>query len=99
MNVSLPDVTPAQILAALLWIASQAVAFGWLKSMPSQVVLSGAATVIATGWKLADSHLRVGRVTALAASNAAAVHAAAATSPTLTAANPPTPQSPNHSTT
>jgi hypothetical protein len=56
-----PDITPAQLVAALTWVVAQAVAFGWLDTQRSQVILSVGATVIAAAWKIADSVIRNGR--------------------------------------
>lgn len=59
-----PSITPAQIAAALGWIASQAVAFGWLDTRPSQLALSIGSTALAVGWKAADAYLRGSRAKA-----------------------------------
>lgn len=69
--MEMPDVTKAQILAVITWAAAQAVAYGWLKSMPSEVALSLGATVVAAAWKLADAYLRGQRANAVAANPAA----------------------------
>ena len=72
MKVSgnMPDVTPAQLVAALGWVVSQAVAFGWLDTMKSQLVLSAGSTVIFAAWKIADAVIRNGRAKAVAANPA-----------------------------
>lgn len=70
MPNSMPDLPKAQIGAVLLWIVSQAVAYGWIKNGPDQQTLSGAATVIALAWAWADAHLRGKRVIAHAMLNA-----------------------------
>jgi hypothetical protein len=62
-----PDITAAQLLAVAGWIAAQAVAYGWLTSEQSQLVLSSGATIVAAAWKIADSLLRGNRAKALAA--------------------------------
>lgn len=62
----LPDITAAQVLAVAGWIAAQAVAYGWLSTEQSQLVLSSGATIVAAAWKIADSLLRGKRVTAVA---------------------------------
>ena len=74
MKVSgrMPDVTPAQLVAALGWVVSQAVAFGWLDTMKSQLVLSAGSTVIFAAWKIADAVIRSGRAKAVAANPALA---------------------------
>lgn len=53
-----PDITPAQLLAALTWVLSQAVAFGWLDSQHSQTYLSIGASIISAGWMVGDAVLR-----------------------------------------
>lgn len=63
----MPDVTLAQVLAVFGWIIAQAVAFGWLDTVKSQLVLSAGATIIGAAWKLADALIRNGRAKALAA--------------------------------
>lgn len=67
-----PDITPAQITAAVGWAVAQAVAYGWLSSGQSQLVLSAGSTVLAAAWKIADAHLRGKRAIAMAASGGAA---------------------------
>lgn len=62
-----PSITAAQVLAVAGWIAAQAVAYGWLTTTQSQVVLSGGATIVAAALKIADSLLRGARVKAVAA--------------------------------
>jgi hypothetical protein len=63
----MPDVTLAQALAVFGWIIAQAVAFGWLDTVKSQLVLSAGATIIGAAWKLADALIRNGRAKAVAA--------------------------------
>ena len=60
-----PDLTPAQLVAAFTWLVSQAVAYGWLDTRFSQIVLSAGSTLIALGWQFADAHIRHGRAKAL----------------------------------
>lgn len=60
-----PDITPAQISAALGWIVAQLVAYGWLDTRYSQIVLSAGATILGAVWALADSYLRGKRNEAL----------------------------------
>jgi hypothetical protein len=73
MKVSgtMPDLTPAQLVAALTWIVSQAVAFGWLDTRYSQIILSVGSTVIVAAWKIADAIIRNGRASAVAANPSA----------------------------
>lgn len=69
MKVSgaMPDLTPAQITAFLSWIVSQAVAWGWLDTRYSQIVLSAGSTILFAAWKIADALIRNGRAKAVAA--------------------------------
>lgn len=63
----MPDVTLAQALAFFSWVVAQAVAYGALDSLRSQLVLSAGATVITAAWKFSDAWIRTGRAKALAA--------------------------------
>lgn len=63
----MPDITPAQITALVSWIVSQAVAYGWLDTRFSQIVLSAGSTIVAFAWTWADAHIRHGRALAVAA--------------------------------
>lgn len=58
-----PDITPAQVLALVTFIAGQLVAYGVLSSTTSQLVVSIGATAIAAVWKIADAVIRHGRAT------------------------------------
>jgi hypothetical protein len=42
--------TQAQLVALVGWIAAQAVAYGYMSSVQSQIALSAAGTVIAAVW-------------------------------------------------
>jgi predicted membrane protein len=101
-----PDLTAAQWLALVTWTASQAVAFGWLTTAPSQAVLSGVASVLAGAWLLADALIRRGRASVAAAAvyaNPGAVTAALASRSSATVnpswlpppASPPTDPTPD----
>lgn len=70
-GISMPDVTPAQLLAVAGWVAAQAVAYGWLTTEQSQLVLSAGSTIVAAAWKIADAFIRTGRNQARAAALAA----------------------------
>lgn len=59
--MKLPDVTPAQRRAVVLWVVSQLVAFGWVGKEYKQLAVSITATVVAVAWKFADAHIRHGR--------------------------------------
>lgn len=61
MNVKWPDITPAQIAAVVGWAVAQAVAYGWLSTEQSQVIMSAGATILAAAWKIADAFLRAKR--------------------------------------
>lgn len=65
--MKMPNITPAQIAAVAAWAVAQAVAYGWLTTEQSQLVLSAGATIVAAAWKLADAFLRASRVQAKAA--------------------------------
>jgi hypothetical protein len=67
LSGKMPDVTLAQVLAVFGWVIAQAVAFGVLDSVKSQLVLSAGGTIIAAAWKLADALIRNGRAKAVAA--------------------------------
>lgn len=56
-----PDITPAQVLAVVGWVVAQAVAFGYLDTQTSQLILSVSATVVAAAWKVGDAIIRNGR--------------------------------------
>ena len=64
-----PDVTLAQALAVFGWVLAQIVAYGWLDTTQSQLILSAGSTIIATAWKLADALIRHGRNTGHTAHN------------------------------
>jgi hypothetical protein len=66
LSGEMPDITPAQAVAYFAWAVSQAVAFGYLDTQRSQLVLSVGSTVIAAAWKIADAIIRNGRAKALA---------------------------------
>lgn len=67
LSGTMPDVTPAQLVAFLTWIVSQAVAYGYLDTRYSQVVLSVGSTLVVVAWKFADAIIRHGRAQAIAA--------------------------------
>jgi hypothetical protein len=67
----MPAITAVQIKAALAFVISQAVAFGWLDTHRSQLLLSIGGTVVAAVWPLADAYLRAQRAKALAANPSA----------------------------
>jgi hypothetical protein len=60
-----PDITPAQIAAVVGWIVAQLVAYGYLDTRYSQIVVSAGATILGAVWAYADAHLRGKRNEAL----------------------------------
>ena len=66
----MPDVTLAQALSVFAWIVAQIVAYGWLDTVKSQLVLSAGSTIITAAWHFADAWIRNGRAKALAANPA-----------------------------
>lgn len=87
MPTNMPNVTHVQILAGLMWIASQAVAFGVIQHAPSQQMLSAVSTLLAIGLSWADSHLRGKRVIAHAMATSSTD--TAVTEPPVTVQTPP----------
>lgn len=60
-------VTLGQTLAAITFIVGQVVAYGWLDTTKSQLVLSGATAIVTAAWQLADSLIQSSHVQARAA--------------------------------
>lgn len=58
-----PDVTLAQLLAALAWTTSQAVATTVLSPSSAQLLMQIGSTVIAAAWTIGDAVIRHGRAT------------------------------------
>ena len=54
----MPDITPAQLIAALTWVGSQVVAAGWINNDQSQHWVQLGSTVIASAWLIGDAMLR-----------------------------------------
>lgn len=71
MNIKMPDITQAQILAALTWIIAQVVSWGWIDNNAGQKLLAATSSLVALGWMIADSYLRGSRVKAHATALAA----------------------------
>ena len=65
--MQLPDVTQAQILALLTFVAGQAVSYGLLDSGKEQLVVSIGSIVVASVLKIADAIIRNGRAQIAAA--------------------------------
>lgn len=66
----MPDVTPAQVAAVVGWIVTQLVAYGWLDTRYSQILVSAGSTILFAAWKIADALIRNGRAKAIAANPA-----------------------------
>jgi len=56
--MKLPDITPAQILAVITFVLTQAVAYGLIDGTVQQAALSAAGTVVPAIWTFADALLR-----------------------------------------
>ena len=54
----MPDITPAQLIAALTWIGAQAVAAGWINNDQSQHWVQLGSTIISAAWVIGDAVLR-----------------------------------------
>ena len=67
-----PDLTQAQLLAALTWVASQAVANAWIDPGTGKTIVQIGGVVIAAVWILGDTLLRQARNKRLAAEASAA---------------------------
>lgn len=58
-----PDITLAQILAALAFVGGQAVTMGLIDSATEKFVLGIGITVVTAAWAVADAIIRHGRAT------------------------------------
>jgi hypothetical protein len=65
MKLAMPDITLAQILAALTFIAGQAVTMGLADEQTTKTVLSIAITIATAAWAIGDAIIRNGRSRAL----------------------------------
>ena len=74
-TVNIPKITAAQLIAAVTWVVTQAVAFGWLDSGTAQLVVSITGAVLPMILMIADAILRHGRapIAAAAITNGAVV--------------------------
>lgn len=63
----MPNITQAQILAALTWVVGQAVTLGWCDQETSKVILSSGTSLLAAAWIIGDAYLRSNRAKAVAA--------------------------------
>jgi hypothetical protein len=60
-EIKFPDITLAQLTAAVSWIAAQAVGMGLIDSHQEQWLIQLGSTVIAGAWMIADGIIRAGR--------------------------------------
>lgn len=72
-DIRMPDITLAQIVAALGWIVAQAVSLGFIDDELAKVVLSTAVTVVSAAWVIGDAWIRHGRSKIVAAAIASPV--------------------------
>jgi hypothetical protein len=54
----MPDITQSQVLAAIVWVVSQAVAVGWINNDQAQHWVQLGSTILASVWIIADTLLR-----------------------------------------
>jgi hypothetical protein len=54
----MPDITPAQLVAAITWVAAQAVAAGWINNDQSQHWVQLSSTIVTAVWIAGDAILR-----------------------------------------
>lgn len=57
----MPDITPAQVIAAVTWAIAQGIAWGWVNNDDGQRIISTASTLISGAWIFADMLLRSAR--------------------------------------
>lgn len=62
-----PDITPAQIISAVLFVVGQLVAFGLLSQGDGQLAASIATTVVPVVWTISDMLIRRSRAANLTA--------------------------------
>jgi hypothetical protein len=67
LSLKTPDITPAQIVSAIGFIAAQAVAFGLLDEGTAQLIVSIGGTAVPLIWTIADAIIRNGRAKVAAA--------------------------------
>lgn len=72
-KIGLPDITLAQVAAAITWIAGQVVIMGVADENTTKAVLSIALTVLSATWMVGDAIIRNGRSRALEGTGAAAI--------------------------
>lgn len=73
-NLKTPDITPAQVIAAITFIVAQIVARGLMDNETGQLVVQIAGAVVPVAWMVADAIIRHGRANAKATVEAAKLH-------------------------
>lgn len=61
----MPDITQAQVMAVLKFVAGQVVAWGFINNAAGQRIVSVGSAVLAAVWIMADAYLRAQRVKAV----------------------------------
>lgn len=64
-GIAMPDITLAQITAAVTWLVGQLVVMGLVDNDTSAVVLQVTLTAVSAVWVIADAVIRNGRSRAL----------------------------------
>jgi hypothetical protein len=67
----MPDITPAQVIAAIQWVATQAITMGLADQETTKVLVSTASTAVTGLWFIADAWIKHSRNKARAAAIAA----------------------------
>lgn len=73
MTGKTPDITPAQLVAAIVAVCTQLVNFGLLTGRTEHLIVGLAGIVIPFGWIAADALIRHGRSRALTPTASATV--------------------------
>lgn len=71
MTKALPNITLAQCIAAISWVATQIFTMGLASQGTTKLIISVGSSVVTTGWFVADAIIRYGRNNARAAALAA----------------------------
>ena len=58
VQVALPDITKAQVLAAVSWVVAQVVALGWIDNNTGAIIVQASSTLISMVWIIGDAYLR-----------------------------------------
>lgn len=57
----MPDITPAQVIAAITWVCAQAVTMGLADQETTKVAVSTASTAVTGIWFIADAWIKHSR--------------------------------------